>query len=230
MPRVAEGNRGNWIPHWICHGVMDACWCCTLTLWLYSAIHIIKGTEKPSWPPYIFFYKICLSTSCRLDRRGERVTRERLGSFTEHPLWITELWQRIQYKLPWCKGIKEMNQLHKLINDPDQWFIYDYTFEVRLCGKKICNLCTFHQMKKMITTYEKIKRRVLNLMDMPAVEPYNKEKLILNKDAINMVYEVSSISEQLKSSPIIKEVDAEKKLTKESKSKYKVNLNIILHY
>ena len=82
----------------------------------------------------------------------------------------------------------------------------------------------------MITTYEKIKRRVLNLMDMPAVEPYNKEKLILNKDAINMVYEVSSISEQLKSSPIIKEVDAEKKLTKESKSKYKVNLNIILHY
>ena len=54
-------------------------------------------------------------------------------------------------------------------------------------------------------------------MDLPAVEPYNKEKLILTKETRNMVDEGLIRSEQLMSSPIIKEVYAEKKLIKESK-------------
>ena len=65
-------------------------------------------------------------------------------------------------------------------------------------------------------------------MALPVVKPDNKEKFVLPEDVINRVDKGLSRSEQPTSLPIIKGVNAEKKLLKEAKSKNKLDLKGML--
>ena len=61
-------------------------------------------------------------------------------------------------------------------------------------------------------------------MDIPVVDLDNKGNFLSPEYLIKRANKGLSISEQLKSLTILKEVDVEKKLLNEEKSKYKVNL------
>ena len=54
--------------------------------------------------------------------------------------------------------------------------------------------------------------------------------LLSTKDARKGVDEGLSISDQIKSVPILKEVDTDKKILKEEKSKDKINLKVMFRY
>ena len=53
-----------------------------------------------------------------------------------------------------------------------------------------------------------LQRQVLNFMDLPVMDLYNKEIFLSSKDARNKEEVVLIISEQPKYLPVLKEVDA----------------------
>ena len=80
-----------------------------------------------------------------------------------------------------------MTLLNKVINEPDQLLISNYTFELHLCGKPIFKLFPTHQVQTSRTPYVKLQRWVLNLMALPVVNPDINEHFISSKDARNRV-------------------------------------------
>ena len=133
-------------------------------------------------------------------------------------------------KYPSGNYLRNMTQLHNLSNYPDQFLMSNYTFDLQLCQKTICDLCPTCHIQNPITAYGHLQRRVLYFMALHIVEMDDKETFLVYQYAINGSYWGLVRAEKLKYLKIVKGVYAEKNLLNDSKSMYKANLKEMLHY
>ena len=105
---------------------------------------------------------------------GERVAREWFRSCKMDPRWTTELWKYYSVTYRYRKDLVNMNQIHNILNDPDQYLISKYKFELQLCGKPIYDLCINFQFQTLINTYGELWIWVIKFMDLMIVDLDNK--------------------------------------------------------